>query len=209
MRILVFFMIAMLFIPLVAVAQEDILPERSSQEDITPPVSKAPGGKEPAWGAIVATMLILGFIFLLLEITIIPGVGVAGFIGFALLAGGVVVSYIMLSTEMAVLISAISGLGLVLIVLWLIYVFPKTRFGKSFVLDAASTKEEGYVAVDDKTRYLGVEGVTSTMLRPSGFIIANDERLDVTSECSFVEKGVRVKVSKVSDGRLIVRPIED
>lgn len=209
MRILVLLMIAMLFIPLVATAQEDLLPERSNKEDLAPPISKSLKGSEPAWGAIIVTILILGFIFLLIEMTIIPGFGVAGIIGVILLGVGVTISYIKLSAEMAIFTTVASGLGLLLIVLWLIYVFPKTKVGKSFILEAASTKEEGYVAVDNKTRYLGVEGVTSTMLRPSGFIIANDERLDVTSECSFIEKGVKVKVSRVTDGRLIVRPIEE
>ncbi len=42
---------------------------------------------------IIAVLIIVGFLFLLLEILVLPGTNVAGFIGFALIAIGVWQAY--------------------------------------------------------------------------------------------------------------------
>ena len=42
---------------------------------------------------LIATFILIGLVFLVLEILVIPGVGVAGIIGFVLIAVGVWQSY--------------------------------------------------------------------------------------------------------------------
>lgn len=83
--------------------------------------------------------------------------------------------------------------------------FPKTSLGKNFVLSTESSVAEGFVAVEDMQRYIGCEGVATTMLRPSG--IAGGNVTDVITDGEFVEKGAKIKVVKAIAGRIIVTEI--
>jgi membrane-bound serine protease (ClpP class) len=139
-----------------------------------------------------------------LEIAIIPGFGAAGIIGLIGLIGGLALAYIKLSTGMAVAATLGAVFGVIILLLWFFYVFPNTSLGKKFVLEAESSVEDGCIAVQDLKKYVGKEGVTQTMLRPSGIAIVEGERLDVISDCEFIEKGTQIKIVKESSGRLLV-----
>lgn len=207
MRIKLLFLMMCLLCSACLFADSELLPEKSDSTSQTQQVQlRDDADDETRWGTVVVVTIILGFVFLLIEILVLPGFEVAGITGLLLLLVAVVISYLKLSTAVAIASAVIAFSGLAMIIIWFIFIFPKTQMGKSFVLNSASTKENGYVAVEDKTRYIGVEGVTTTPLKPSGFMRANDERLDVTSECEFVEKGVEVRVVRVNNGRLIVSP---
>jgi membrane-bound serine protease (ClpP class) len=145
-----------------------------------------------------------GFLFLFLEIAIIPGFGAAGIIGLLLLGSGLVFAFLKLSMTMAVAATVSAMVGLVFLLIWFFYYFPKTSLGKKFVLEAESSVEDGCIAVQDLKRYVGKEGVTQTMLRPSGIALVEGERLDVISDCEFLEKGTPVKIVKATGGRLVV-----
>lgn len=205
--ILVTLVVAISFLqPLVVSADGDILPEinTSTQDE----KSATPASEEPAWGLTVIGLLLGGLLFMFLEIAIIPGFGAAGIIGLIGLIGGLALAYVKLSTGMAIAATVGAVFGTVLLILWFFYVFPNTRLGKQFVLEAESSVEDGCVAVQDLRKYVGKEGVTQTMLRPSGIAIVDGERLDVISDCEFVEKGTPIKIVKESGGRLVAAPID-
>lgn len=189
-------------------ASSDVLPEVTGEEAFSLE-EEEDKSTERAWGVLVIGLLMAGFILLLVEVLLLPGFEVTGITGVILLLVGVTISAFTLSIRMTIAVSITSFMGIILICLWLYYIFPKTNAGKQFILQDKTSKEMGYIAVDDKSAYIGVEGVTTTMLRPSGFINVDDERLDVTSDCEFVEKGVRVKVVKISNSRLIVVPVKE
>ena len=73
------------------------------------------------------------------------------------------------------------------------------------ILFDSARKEDGYVSNVNRTDLLGVEGITLTILRPSGTAIINDERIDVVSEGGFIPKNTKVKVVKVEGARIVVR----
>lgn len=79
-------------------------------------------------------------------------------------------------------------------------------FNKMVLFDTAK-KEDGYVSNVNRTDLLGKEGVALTILRPAGTIEINNERIDVVSEGSFIEKNARVKVMKVEGARIVVREV--
>ena len=56
-----------------------------------------------------------------------------------------------------------------------------------------------------KDEYLGMEGITISELRPSGFIEIDGERVDALSEGNFIPKGTSVKVVKIEGSKIIVR----
>lgn len=212
MRLLAVLLFVILLFPGLAMAGADLLPEKVSAADgqstiASETVSTGAQTEQPAWGTIVVVLMIAGFFFLFLEIAIIPGFGITGIIGIILLGSGIAAAYLKLSSGMAVFATFSGVVGVILLLLWFFFVFPKTRFGKNFVLEAESSTADGFVAVEDLNRYVGREGVTTTMLRPSGIARIDGERLDVITDGEFVEKGVNVKVVKATAGRIIVTAI--
>ncbi|MBU1107693.1 MAG: hypothetical protein KKB51_13560 [Candidatus Riflebacteria bacterium] len=189
------------------IGDAELLPTRGTES--AQPDDGANRAEEPAWGLTVAMLLIGGFLFMFLEIAVIPGFGITGILGLLLLCGGLATAFIKLSMPMALLTTFSAILGVAALLLWFFLVFPKTNLGKQFILKTESSAADGFVAVDDKSAYIGKTGITLTMLRPSGIAKIDDERVDVISDGEFVEKGVRIKVIKTRQGGMIVTPIEE
>ena len=203
----ILFVAASFFQPLVAQTDAELLPSVASSST-APAVSSRFDAEEPAWGLTVIALLLGGFLVMFLEIAIIPGFGAAGIIGLIGLGGGIALAYLKLSLGMAVAATIGAAAGLVILLIWFFYYFPNTSLGKKFVLEAESSVEDGCIAVQDLSQYVGKTGVTQTMLRPSGIALVDGERLDVISDCEFIEKGTPIKIVKESSGRLVVAVIE-
>lgn len=203
---LVLLMSFTIFCPVLAAPDGEILPEVAvAKKNDVPARSMV---EEPAWGVTIVALILGGFLFLFLEIAIIPGFGAAGIIGLLMLGSGLVLAYMKLTTSMAVAATFAAGVGLVLLIVWFFYYFPHTSIGKKFVLETESSVEDGCIGVQDLRKFVGKEGVTTTMLRPSGIALVEGERLDVISDCEFVEKGTPIKIVKESGGRLVIAVIE-
>ena len=166
-------------------------------------------GTTSEWGLTVVGLLLGGFLFLFLEVAIIPGFGIAGIIGIAFLVVAIILAFINLSMNMAIAATVAAVLGLILLLMWFMYIFPHTRLGKNFVLQADSSTENGFVAVRDLSEFIGKEGVAASMLRPSGVAKIDGERIDVITDCEYLEKGTKIRVIKAKSGRIIVAPIEE
>lgn len=96
----------------------------------------------------------------------------------------------------------------VLVFFIMIKIFNKklVLFNK-MVLSESAKKEDGYVSNINRTDLLGKEGIALTILRPSGTVIINNERVDVVSEGGFIEQNAVVKVIKVEGARIVVREL--
>ena len=55
--------------------------------------------------------------------------------------------------------------------------------------------------------FLGKEGLAQTTLRPAGIAIIEGRKMDVVTAGENVEKGSRVKVTKVEGNRIVVRSV--
>jgi membrane-bound serine protease (ClpP class) len=84
--------------------------------------------------------------------------------------------------------------------------FTSTKIGKRMVL---SHTQEGQRATspDSLPAFIGKEGTAESMLRPSGMALVDGKRMDVVTEGEFLERGVKVKVVAVKEGRLVVKKI--
>lgn len=174
-----------------------------------PAETHAPG--EPgaiSYGIIVLAMLIGGLVLLFIEVALIPGFGVTGVTGIIVLFAGLGLAFWKLDIRLAVLYSFGSMAALVGLVLWAIYIFPHTSVGKKFVLNATISIEDGFTATRDLDRFVGMEGLATSDLRPSGIARIGDERMDVLSDGEFVPRQSKIKVLRVKNGALIVAMIE-
>jgi membrane-bound serine protease (ClpP class) len=180
-----------------------------------------------------------GVALILVEIFIIPGFGVAGIAGLLCLLGAFVLLYLPPfdsetmrrdwagELEGMTVFFSIGGV-LAIVAGWLLAAYaPRIPLVKSAILGMRlrSGKDiQAEVARDrDADRYRhevdgehtesdlkGVEGVTTTVLRPSGKIRADDGRaLDVVSEGPVIAQGERVRVVEVNGPRITVAPVEE
>ena len=153
----------------------------------------------------IATLAVVGLMFLgvallAVEVLLVPGVGLVGFLGLLGMAGSVWVAYAQLGATYGGLALAASAVSTGL-AFWLL---PKTQVAKSMVLDAATTAKVG-----DPTllALVGKEGAAVTTLRPAGSIDIDGRIVDVVSDGDYVERGAKVRVTEVKGQRVVVMEV--
>ena len=75
------------------------------------------------------------------------------------------------------------------------------------VLNDTESNEAGNRSTEDLDVFLGKEGVTTTVLRPTGMAEFDGVRLNVVSEGEFIQSGTRVQIVRVEGSRILVRTI--
>jgi membrane-bound serine protease (ClpP class) len=156
-----------------------------------------------------------GVILLLVEIFLLPGVGVFAVLGgIAMLAGiylsllgGIPVAgdYARASTVLA------ATLTLVIASSWaLVRHLPQnrrlTRLG--IFLGTATDRETGYTSAVRRGDLKGAVGTAVTDLRPSGTGLFGDERIDVVADSEWIEAGSPIRIIASEGYRHVVRRAE-
>ncbi len=150
-------------------------------------------------------LIISGIVLLLIEM-MIPGFGIFGLTGLLLLLWGVYDG--MGGGPMAVVTVTVLSIVGVIVLWWIISIFPKTKVGDRLTLRLQSTKENGYASHPDPAAWLGKIGIAKTVLRPAGTIVVDDTFLDVVTAGEFYEPGTKVIIVSVTGGRIVVRTTE-
>jgi len=147
---------------------------------------------------------VLGIAFIVAEF-FVPG-GILGVLG---LAGIVASLYIASGNVMNMTISLLIAFVIAIIAsILLVKVFGKRmKLFNKFILRDSTNTENGYVSNKSRKDLIGKEGTALTILRPSGTALILDERVDVVSEGTYIEKGQKIKVVKVEGSRIVVREI--
>ena len=152
--------------------------------------------------SIVIVCILLAFgIFLVLAELLIPG-GISGTIGALIILGTVIYSFFAFgpTVGVAMLVGSILFF-LAAFWLWLKYV-QKLPGARDVFHNETSANWHG---TNEKNReWLGREGTAQTMLRPSGFAMIDDERVDVVTQGEMVQPGTAVKVIEVEGNRIVV-----
>ncbi len=154
-----------------------------------------------------------GIVLLALEVFVVPGFGVVGFLGIAGLAAGLVLSLLGAGSSAEFMIGALTrvvaaGVFALLLSLLLLRYLPRLPVGRSLVLDTQLEASGGYASPPElENRWLGRTGRTLTPLRPAGIVEIDGERLDVVSTGDSVDAGSTVKIIRVDGNRIVVRRI--
>ena len=133
----------------------------------------------------------------------IPGFGIFGLTGLLLFLWGIY-DWMGGGPMALITVTVLSVVG-VLLLWWIVSIFPNTRLGERLTLRLQSTKEKGYASHPDPNRWLGKVGETKTVLRPAGTMIVEGTFLDVVTDGEFYEPGTEVKIISVRGGRIVVR----
>ena len=148
---------------------------------------------------VIGSLIVIGIIFLLLEVLVVPGTTVVGFIGAGMMIGGIYIAYDVYGPQIGTytLVSAV--------ILSVIAIGIAVRSGtwKKIMLN---TEVDGRVSVVDSQKvHSGDEGTTITRLNPMGKALIKEEYYEVTSKDNLISENQEIVVVKVDGNKIIVK----
>ncbi len=150
----------------------------------------------------IVLLVVSGIALILIEIIFIPGTTIVGFIGVALVIGGVIIAYKDLGSQSGtiILVLAIAVGGVVT------YFSFKAGVWKKFSLN--TTNKSKFNEDLKPGLYLNDKGIAVSDLRPMGKAEFGDRTFEVKTIGNFVKAGTKVKVIKVDNfNTIFVEPI--
>ena len=148
---------------------------------------------------VIAVLIVVGLLFLLLEILVVPGTTVVGVVGFILVGIGVWQTYISYGSPIGhyvlagTLVLTVTALGLSL----------RSKTWKRAMLDAEiDSKVNTY---DESAVKVGDEGVTTGRLVPLGKALINGQYFEVRSMGEFINEQTKIVVIKVEFNNIYVK----
>lgn len=157
----------------------------------------------------VIISFIAGIALLVLE-AFMPGFGLPGISGIILQIVAVTLTWLghgpLAALGMTLVILSLDAIAISLA----LHSATKGKLSKSkIILRDTESNEAGYRSNTDLEVFLGKEGVTTTVLRPTGMAEFDGVRLNVVSEGEFVQMGVKVRITSVEGSRILVRTVEE
>lgn len=159
-------------------------------------------------------LFVLGLIFIVFEIFVVPGFGIPGILGILFVLAAMVLAMVgnvrfnfedvPLREAFRAVMTVLGGMGMSLVLI----IYLSSRIGKRGFLRnvALNTDQEGYVSVSmEPASLVGRIGVAATDLRPSGRVYLEGEYYDANSLKGFVDKGDEVQVIRYESFQLYVR----
>lgn len=156
-------------------------------------------------------LLGVGLIALAVEAFLLPGFGVAGFLGIGAIGAAVVMAMLGAAPTGGEITMALAILGAALVIsaavffAWLRHL-PNSERWSGLLLKDSVNRGEGYLSAPTLDEFVGQEGVAFTDLRPSGTALVSGERIDVVTEGEWVVAGAPVVVLRSEGYRHVVRP---
>lgn len=150
-------------------------------------------------------LMLLGVGLLVFEMYL-PGFGVPGILGSIL----VVVGFILLrpTLELGILLFVILAAILCIALSICLYSASKGRLNKSrLVLNDVAVPADA-AENNDLNYFIGKEGVTRTVLRPSGMGEFDGVKLNIVSDGEFIGNGAKIRVLAVEGNRILVKEIK-
>jgi membrane-bound serine protease (ClpP class) len=156
----------------------------------------------------------LGAALVLVEVFLIPGVGVFGIVGGLTMLTGIFLSLLgglPTATDFGRAGGVLStSLVMVLVASWLLVRrLPQNRRLTSLgiFLGTATGRDTGYTSAVRRPELVGWKGVAITDLRPAGTGLFGDERVDVVSEQDWIEEGSPIEIVYSEGYRHVVRRV--
>jgi membrane-bound ClpP family serine protease len=160
-------------------------------------------------GWLEVVLFMLGVAFILFEIFVLPGFGIFGLGGIALVLSSLVLasqtfiipqnSYQLIQFRTSLLILAVSGVGVFCLGIILARMLEKINKPK----DVIEVQESERLASYDNL--VGHYGVTTTLLVPAGKARVGNDIYDVVSEGELIESGQPIEVVQVVGYKIVVR----
>ena len=148
---------------------------------------------------IIAVLIAVGFLFLLLEILVLPGTNVAGIIGFAMIGIGVWQAYAVFGGTAGTLTLVGSA---VLSIIALYFALKAKTWDRASLKSNISSRVN---VVEENSLKPGDTGITVSRLNPMGKAIINDNYFEVRTKGEFIDQGTNIKVVKIDGNKITVK----
>jgi len=156
-------------------------------------------------------IFVLGLILLLIEIFVIPGFGIFGIIGIALMIAGLFLGLIsdfpivdMNLISLAIIQLAFTFFATAIVIALLIKFLPKTNMFNKLILQEKVKEKSGYAIKEKFIDLIGKEGIALTDLRPSGTALIDGKRIDVVTEGDYITHNTSIIVKSVEGSKIVV-----
>ena len=151
---------------------------------------------------IVVILILVGLLMLLLEILVIPGAGVAGIVGFALMVAGIWLTYSRIGTQEGHITLAVTmGINLLVVVLAL-----RSKTWKKAMLSTAIDSKASSIEPSERLS-VGDKGQTISRCAPMGKAIFDDQFFEVSSFSDFIDEEKDIEIVKISGKKIFVKQI--
>ncbi|MFA6172356.1 MAG: NfeD family protein [Kiritimatiellales bacterium] len=166
-----------------------------------------------------AIIFIIGFTLLFLEVFVVPGFGILGISGIALILFSLfsamtwkIPGHFWPALDDSTLQLAIGNLALGLTGTAILGFFagkylPKSPLFRPLVLGQQTNRAAGFSAAHDRSDLIGREGIAEMSLRPSGRALFNGERINVIARGEFIDKNTAVRIVEAHGSRIVVEKI--
>ena len=155
--------------------------------------------------ALQATLFVIGLLLLIVEM-FIPGFGIAGGIGLLFLVLGIIL------TARTPFEAFVMVIILILLVAGAIAVIMRSakrgKLSRKLILWSSAKHEEGFSTSEDKSMWIGKEGISLTVLRPAGAGEFEGQRLDVVTDGTYIDKGIKIRIVRTEGRRIVVEPVK-
>ncbi|MFC1732339.1 NfeD family protein [candidate division KSB1 bacterium] len=148
---------------------------------------------------LIVILIVIGLIFLLLEILVIPGATVAGIIGGAVIVFGIYEAYHS-HGNIAGHYTLVATIVATLLVL--VYAIRSKTWKKAMLHSEIDSKVN---IIDEEKIKVGDTGIAISRLAPSGKARINDNLYEVHTMGSFVDQETEIEVVKINFNKIIVK----
>ncbi len=153
------------------------------------------------WSVIIILILV-GLALLVLEILVVPGTGVAGIIGFAVMAAGIWMAYTRQGVQAGHITLVVTlGVNLVGLVLALRSKTWKNAMLKTEINSKVNTIDSANLKVGDR-------GTTIGRCAPMGKAIFNEKFIEVNAMEEFVDPETEIEIIKISGNKIFIKQIK-
>ncbi len=152
---------------------------------------------------IIITLILVGLLMILLEILVIPGMGIAGILGFALMAVSVFLSYSRLGTPQGHYVLA----GTIVLNLSFLALALRSKTWNRLMLN--KNVDSRVNLFDESGIKVGDQGTTISRCTPGGKALINNEFYEVHARSEFIDEDEPIEVIKVEHNKIFVKHIKN
>lgn len=150
---------------------------------------------------LIISLIVIGMVLMLTEIMLIPGVGVAGILGFLSIGGACYLAFCEYGTMVGIIVLAANAVVLILLLIWVLRAQTWKKFTLNTNIDSKAVSTETLIAIGDSAK-------TVTRLAPIGSIRFNNKVMEAKALEGMIDSGVDVEVVLIEDNKIYVSPVD-
>ncbi len=152
---------------------------------------------------VIVILILVGLLMMILEIIVIPGAGVAGIIGFVLMAAGIWLAY---SKQGIVAGNITLGATIVVNVVGLILML-RSKTWKKAMLNTVNTGKVN--EIKEGVLKVGEVGITISRCAPMGKAEFSNTFYEVSTLSEFIDQEQKVEIIRISGNKIYIKKINN